>query len=157
MGEEKQERVKLWDETPGYDLIEEMDLPAMHSWFLDGTHSVPPWTPLYGWYWIRYCCHGLKVACEELSIRTALIAVDQSTDVNSSEGALLFNTPNADAIVNVGSFSRLLTLPPVKRVIGGSAVLLDNKPALGEIEITPSQFIGPVSQLGAGNLMMREV
>ncbi len=70
MGEEKQERVKLWDETPGYDLIEEVDLPAMHSWFLDGTHSVPPWTPLYGWYWIRYCCHGLKVACEELSIPT---------------------------------------------------------------------------------------
>ncbi|MGD9321018.1 MAG: hypothetical protein PVH99_13695, partial [Desulfobacteraceae bacterium] len=70
MGKEKQERVKLWDETPGYDLIEEVDLPAMHSWFLDGTHSVPPWTPLYGWYWIRYCCHGLKVACEELSIPT---------------------------------------------------------------------------------------
>ena len=70
MGEKKQERVKLWDETPGYDLIEEVDLPAMHSWFLDGTHSVPPWTPLYGWYWIRYCCHGLKVACDELSIPT---------------------------------------------------------------------------------------
>lgn len=70
MGEEKQERVKLWDETPGYDLIEEIDLPAMHSWFLDGTHSIPPWTPLYGWYWIRYCCHGLKVACAELSIPT---------------------------------------------------------------------------------------
>lgn len=70
MGEEKQERVKLWDETPGYDLIEEVDLPSMHSWFLDGTHSVPPWTPMYGWYWIRYCCHGLKVAAEELSIPT---------------------------------------------------------------------------------------
>jgi phosphohistidine swiveling domain-containing protein len=70
MGDEKRERVKLWDELPGYDLIEEVDLPAMHSWFLDGTHSVPPWTPLYGWYWIRYCCHGLKVAAEELSIPT---------------------------------------------------------------------------------------
>ncbi len=70
MGEETKEKVKLWDELPGYDLIEEVDLPAMHSWFLDGTHSVPPWTPLYGWYWIRYCCHGLKVAAEELSIPT---------------------------------------------------------------------------------------
>ena len=70
MGEEKKERVKQWDEAPGYDLIEEVDLPAMHSWFLDGTHSVPPWTPLYGWYWVRYCCHGLKVAAEELSIPT---------------------------------------------------------------------------------------
>jgi len=70
MGEEKQERVKLWDEAPGYDLIEEIDLPEKHSWFLDGTHSTPPWTPLYGWHWIRYCCHGTKVAAAELSIPT---------------------------------------------------------------------------------------
>ncbi len=70
MGDETKERVTLWDELPGYDLIEEIDLPAMHSWFLDGTHSVPPWTPLYGWYWIRYCSHGLKVAAAELSIPT---------------------------------------------------------------------------------------
>jgi pyruvate,water dikinase len=70
MGEDTQGRVKLWDELPGYDFIEEIDLPEMHSWFLDGTHSVPPWTPLYGWYWIRYCCHGTKSAAAELSIPT---------------------------------------------------------------------------------------
>ena len=70
MGEEKQEIVKVWDALPGYDFIEEIDLPEMHSWFLDGTHSIPPWTPLYGWYWIRYCCHGLKTAADELSIPT---------------------------------------------------------------------------------------
>ncbi len=70
MGQKKEEKVKLWDEVPGYDFMEEIDLPEMHSWFLDGTHSVPPWTPLYGWFWIRYCCHGLKYACEQLSIPT---------------------------------------------------------------------------------------
>jgi phosphohistidine swiveling domain-containing protein len=70
MAEEKQNRSALWDALPGYDLIEDVDVPAMHSWFLDGTHSVPPWTPLYGWYWIRYCCHGLKVAADQLSIPT---------------------------------------------------------------------------------------
>jgi hypothetical protein len=42
----------------------------MHSWFLDGTHSVPPWTPLYGWYWIRLWSHGTKSAAAELSIPT---------------------------------------------------------------------------------------
>jgi hypothetical protein len=70
MAEKKDEKIKLWDEVPGYDFIEEIDLPEMHSWFLDGTHSVPPWTPLYGWFWIRYCCHGLKYACDQLSIPT---------------------------------------------------------------------------------------
>ncbi len=70
VGEEKQERTAVWDELPGYDMIEEVDVPAMHSWFLDATHSVPPWTPLYGWFWIRFCSHGLKYVASEFSIPT---------------------------------------------------------------------------------------
>jgi phosphohistidine swiveling domain-containing protein len=70
MGEEKIGRVKLWDELPGYDLIEELDVPEMHSWFLAATHCVPPWTPLFGWYFIRFCSHGTKTAAAELSIPT---------------------------------------------------------------------------------------
>jgi phosphohistidine swiveling domain-containing protein len=66
----KEEKIKLWDEVPGYDFIKEIDIPKMHSWFLDGTHSVPPWTPLYGWFWVRYCSHGTKYAAAELSIPT---------------------------------------------------------------------------------------
>jgi pyruvate,water dikinase len=58
---------KIWDETPGFDFIAEVDLPAMHTWFLDRAHSVPPLTPLFAWQWARYCSHGLKVACTELS------------------------------------------------------------------------------------------
>ncbi len=65
MTEDTNARVKLWDEVPGYDLIEDVDLPRMHSWFLDGTHSVPPLTPLFGNYWIRFCAHGLKAAAEK--------------------------------------------------------------------------------------------
>jgi pyruvate, water dikinase len=70
MGEGKKERVTVWDQVPGYDLIEEVDVPAWHSWFLDGTHSVPPWTPLYGYFWMRFCSHGTKYAAEEFSIPT---------------------------------------------------------------------------------------
>ncbi len=68
--EEEKHQVKIWDATPGFDYIAEIDLPAMHSWFLDKAHSIPPVTPLYGWQWARYCSHGLKVACTELSIPT---------------------------------------------------------------------------------------
>jgi hypothetical protein len=51
------ETVKLWDEVPGYDFMREVDFPAMHSWFLGGTHSAPPRTTLFWWFWIRYCAH----------------------------------------------------------------------------------------------------
>ena len=27
MAEQKQERVKIWDETPGFDFIDEVDIP----------------------------------------------------------------------------------------------------------------------------------
>ena len=70
MEEKKQERVKLWDELPGYDLIEEIDFPLFPSWFLAGTHSIPPWTPLFGYHFIRFCSHGTKFATNQLSIPT---------------------------------------------------------------------------------------
>lgn len=63
-------KVKLWDAEPGYDLNEEVDLPEMHSWFLDATHCVPPWTPMFSWFWNRYCSHGLKYCADLLSIPT---------------------------------------------------------------------------------------
>ena len=70
MPKEKQSKVKIWDAVPGYDFNEEVDLAAIPSWFLDGTHSIPPLTPLFSYQWARFCSHGLKVACTELSIPT---------------------------------------------------------------------------------------
>lgn len=68
--EAKPEHVKIWDELPGFDLIEEVDLPQFHSWFLAATHSVPPWTPLFGYHFHVWCSHGTKYAAAELSIPT---------------------------------------------------------------------------------------
>lgn len=62
--------MKLWDSVPGFELNEEIDLPEMHSWFLDATHCVPPWTPMFSWFWNRYCAHGLKYVADLLSIPT---------------------------------------------------------------------------------------
>ncbi|MGD9115570.1 MAG: PEP-utilizing enzyme [Dehalococcoidia bacterium] len=61
---------RIWDIVPGYDFIEEVDLAALPSWFLDGTHSVPPLSPLFCYQWARFCSHGFKAACTELSIPT---------------------------------------------------------------------------------------
>jgi pyruvate,water dikinase len=66
----KKTPTKLWDAVPGFDLNEVVDLPEMHSWFLDGTHSDPPLTPLYGYFWIKFCSHGTKYAADELQIPT---------------------------------------------------------------------------------------
>jgi hypothetical protein len=66
----KQAEVKIWDAVPGYDFIEEVDLAAIPSWFLDGTHSVPPLTPLFTYQWARFCSHGFKAACYKLGIPT---------------------------------------------------------------------------------------
>ena len=40
----------------------------MSSWFFDGTHSVPLLTPMYSWFWIRYCGYGSQYAAETLSM-----------------------------------------------------------------------------------------
>jgi phosphohistidine swiveling domain-containing protein len=64
------ENERLWDATPGFDFIEEIDLKEMNSFFLDGGHSIPPWTPLFSWFWNRGCGHGNMVACQEMSIPT---------------------------------------------------------------------------------------
>ena len=58
----------LWDASPGYEFNPKIDIPAMHSWFRDTAHCTPPVTPLFGWHWAKFCSHGLKAACAELSI-----------------------------------------------------------------------------------------
>lgn len=60
----------VWDLVPGHDLIPEVDLPIFHSLFLDGTHCVPPRTPLYMNFWEGFVGHGTKYNNYELSLPT---------------------------------------------------------------------------------------
>ncbi len=60
----------IWGTAPGYDLVPEVDLPLFHSFFLDGTHSSPPVTPLYGYQWVRNCGIGNKLVNITLSLPT---------------------------------------------------------------------------------------
>jgi pyruvate,water dikinase len=56
--------------VPGFDFDPKADLEQSPAWFLDGTHSVPPWTPLFGWFWINFCRHGMQYGAEKLSLPT---------------------------------------------------------------------------------------
>lgn len=58
-----------YDITP-FEFNEELDLRHHKAWFLDATHSVPPWTPMFAWSWINYCRHGMQWAAEKLSLPT---------------------------------------------------------------------------------------
>lgn len=56
--------------VPGFEFDEKADLEQSPAWFLDATHSVPPWTPLFGWFWINFCRHGMQYGAEKLSLPT---------------------------------------------------------------------------------------
>ncbi|MEI2764392.1 MAG: PEP-utilizing enzyme [Dermatophilaceae bacterium] len=56
--------------VPGLMFDEQADLQMSPAWFLDGTHSVPPWTPLFGWFWVNFCRHGMQYGAETLSLPT---------------------------------------------------------------------------------------
>ncbi|MBW1706393.1 MAG: phosphoenolpyruvate-utilizing protein [Deltaproteobacteria bacterium] len=68
MAEEKEGMVRLWDAVPGCDFNEEIDLADLDSWFFDGTHSVPLLTPMYSWFWMKYCGYGSQYSAEILSL-----------------------------------------------------------------------------------------
>ena len=61
---------KVFPSVPGLEFDPVADLEQSPAWFLDGTHSVPPWTPLFGWFWINFCRHGMQYGAEKLSLPT---------------------------------------------------------------------------------------
>ncbi len=61
---------KTYDVVPGLEFDHERDLIQSPVWFLDATHSVPPWTPMFGWFWINFCRHGMQYGAEKLSLPT---------------------------------------------------------------------------------------
>ncbi len=62
--------MKVYDVVPGLEFDPERDFEQSPAWFLDATHSVPPWTPMFGWFWINFCRHGMQYGAEKLSLPT---------------------------------------------------------------------------------------
>ena len=62
--------MKTYDVVPGLEFNEKIDLKKSPAWFLDATHSVPPWTPMFGWFWVNFCRHGMQYGAEKLSLPT---------------------------------------------------------------------------------------
>ncbi|MEI2765590.1 MAG: PEP-utilizing enzyme [Dermatophilaceae bacterium] len=60
--------MRIPDPVPGFMFDEAVDFEQSPAWFLDGTHSVPPWTPLFGWSWINYCRAGVQYGAEKIGL-----------------------------------------------------------------------------------------
>jgi phosphohistidine swiveling domain-containing protein len=53
------------------DFDPQSDFEATPIWVWDASHSNPPWTPLFGWYWGDLCCFGGAGAMETVSLPRA--------------------------------------------------------------------------------------
>jgi len=56
--------MKVYDVVPGLEFDPQHDFAISPAWFLDATHSVPPWTPMFGWFWVNFCRHGMQYGAE---------------------------------------------------------------------------------------------
>jgi phosphohistidine swiveling domain-containing protein len=55
------------------DFDPEVDFSATPIWVWDSSHSNPPWTPLFGWYWAALCAFGGSGAMEAVSLPRARV------------------------------------------------------------------------------------
>lgn len=53
-----------------FEFNEEEDLKKHPVWFFDGTHAVPPYTPMTGYFWASFLGHGFQWGAEKLSVPT---------------------------------------------------------------------------------------
>ena len=57
------------EKLTSFDFDPEIDLELHNGiWGVDATHSIPPWTPMFGWFWTNYCSLGAEWALAKLSL-----------------------------------------------------------------------------------------
>jgi glycine reductase len=91
--------------------------------------------------------------CEELGVRTSVAITHYPADVGDADGSILFNAPEVDAIVSLGTPWHPITLPPVERIIGEPAAFPQGPPVDGPIETTFRWMKGIFSQIGNSRLI----
>ena len=93
--------------------------------------------------------------CEELGVRTAVAMLHMAADPNDTkfEAATIFNMPEVDAIVSMGTPFMPLTLPAMERIIGRPVALPEGPPIDGEIVRLLFWIKGTTSQLGHTRLI----
>jgi len=98
---------------------------------------------------------------EEYGIRTVLIT-DEYAGSDGSSQSLADAVPQADAVVSVGNANEMISLPPMKRIIGElksaeviSGGFVGSLVANGGLNIEIQAIMGATCQLGFGKLTAR--
>ena len=84
--------------------------------------------------------------CEQLDIRTTLMYPEMAA--GSSDPGFVHFVPEADAVVSVGNYEQIVTLPPAPKVIGGTTVHISDLDAYGELPVTIRHLYGASSPMG---------
>jgi hypothetical protein len=92
--------------------------------------------------------------CEQLGIKTALAMLHMGADISDAKhgAATIFDMPEVDAIVSMGTPFMELTLPPVDRIIGRPDLSSEGPPIDGEIVRAIRWIKGSQCQLGSSRL-----
>jgi len=94
-------------------------------------------------------CHASEVI--EMA-ESAAVSVRRKPDSSICQMVELARRGEADAIVSVGNYEATITLPPMKRVIGGTKLHISEMDAAGALPITIRHIYGASSPLGNFNL-----
>lgn len=100
---------------------------------------------------------GLTVQrCEEVGIKTTIAILHMVADPKeaSFSSTVAFNTPEADAMVSMGTPLAMLTLPPVDRVIGKLIEGASAPNISGELKRPLLWIKGAASQMGVSKLKL---
>jgi glycine reductase len=91
--------------------------------------------------------------CEQLGIKTTLGLWHIPVDVSDTRGGLtMFNMPELDAIVSMGTPWQNVLLPEMERVIGSPVNLPDEPPVQGELKRALRWIRGAQDQLGSNHV-----
>ncbi len=86
--------------------------------------------------------------CEELGIRTTIMAMEYAGDGGSSEGSLADVSSRADAIVSLGNCAEMITLPGVERIVGGERLKDYDYDPREKLEVPYNKMPGPINFFG---------
>ncbi|MFH1487796.1 MAG: glycine/sarcosine/betaine reductase component B subunit [Pseudomonadota bacterium] len=91
--------------------------------------------------------------CEEVGIKTTLALWHIPADVSDVKGGVtMFNTPELDAVVSMGTPWQKVQLPPVDKIIGSPVDLPGESAIKGEITRELRWIRGSQDQLGSNHL-----
>jgi glycine reductase len=91
--------------------------------------------------------------CEQLGVKTTLAMWAIPADINDTRGGItMFNMPELDAIVSMGTPWEKIKLPPMERIIGVSVDVPQAPPVNGELLPELRWIRGAQDQLGSSRL-----